>query len=78
MGQLQDKGNVELMKHYLELFEGAFLLKQLSKFSVKKTLSRASSPKILPMCPGLYSLNLDVDLDSETLGRAFEIAVGAN
>jgi uncharacterized protein len=76
LGQIQDKGNVELVKHYLELFEGAFLLKQLSKFSMKKTLSRASSPKILPMCPGLYSANLDADLDSETMGRAFEIAVG--
>ncbi|PWU18121.1 MAG: hypothetical protein C5B49_07725 [Bdellovibrio sp.] len=76
LGQLQDKGNVELVKHYLELFEGAFLLKQLPKFSRKKALSRASSPKILPLCPALYSLTKDADLDSESRGRAFEIAVG--
>ncbi len=76
LGQLQDKGNVELVKHYLELFEGAFLLKQLPKFSQKKVLSRASSPKILPLCPALYSLTKNADLDSESRGRAFEIAIG--
>ncbi len=76
LGQLQDKGNVELIKHYLELFEGAFLLKQLFKYSNKKTLSRSSSPKILPLAPSLYSITLDADLNSEHRGRAFEIAVG--
>lgn len=76
LGQLQDKGNVELVKHYLELFEGAFLLKQLPKYSQKKVLSRASSPKILPLCPALYSWTKDGELSSEERGRAFEIAVG--
>jgi len=76
LGQLQSKGNVELIKHYLELFEGAFLLKQLYKYSNKKTLSRSSSPKILPLCPSLYTTTLDADLNSEQRGRAFEIAVG--
>lgn len=76
LGQLQDKGNVELVKHYLELFEGAFLLKQLFKYSPKKTLSRSSSPKILPLCPALYSITKDADLNEEARGRAFEIAVG--
>src|SRR5690606_477538 len=37
LGQLQDQGNTELIKHYLELFEQAFLLRQLFKFSNKKT-----------------------------------------
>ena len=77
LGQLHDKGNTELVKHYLELFEQAFLLKQLFKFSNKKTLSRSSSPKILPMCPALYSLTLDADYNAENKGRAFEITVGA-
>ena len=76
LGQLQDKGNVELIKHYLELFEGAFLLKQLFKYSNKKTLVRSSSPKILPLCPALYSITKDGELDEESRGRAFEIAVG--
>lgn len=76
LGQLQDKGNVELIKHYLELFEGAFLLRQLFKYSNKMTLTRSSSPKILPLCPALYSITKDADLDEESRGRAFEIAVG--
>lgn len=76
LGQLQDKGNVELVKHYLELFEGAFLLRQLPKYSQKKVLSRASSPKIIPLCPALYSVTEDADLNAEKRGRAFEIAVG--
>ncbi len=77
LGQLQEKGNTELIKHYLELFEGAFLLKQLFKFSTKKALSRSSSPKILPLCPALYSVTVDAKLDSEEKGRAFEVIVGS-
>lgn len=77
LGQLQDKGNTELVKYYLELFEQAFLLKQLFKFSNKKTLSRSSSPKILPLCPALYSITIDADYHPDNYGRAFETAVGA-
>lgn len=77
LGQLQSKGNTELVKHYLELFEQAFLLKQLFKYSNKKTLSRSSSPKILPLCPALYSVTLDADYDTNNLGRAFELTIGA-
>lgn len=76
LGQLQDRGNVELVKHYLELFEGAFLIKQLFKFSNKRTLSRSSSPKILPFCPALFALTLDGDFNADDRGWAFEIAVG--
>lgn len=76
LGQLQDKGNTDLVKHYLELFEQAFLIKQLFKFSNKKVLSRGSSPKILPLCPALYSQTIDADYDSDNLGRAFELTVG--
>ena len=76
LGQLQERGNTDLIKHYLELFEQVFLLKQLFKFSSKKILARASSPKILPLCPALYSVTLDADFSSENLGRAFEIVVG--
>lgn len=76
LGQLQDKGNVELIKHYLELFEGAFLIKCLFKYSSKKVLTKSSSPKILPLCQSLYSITLDADLDLAQRGRAFEVAVG--
>ena len=77
LGQLQEKGNVELVKHYLDLFERAFLLKQLYKFTEKKRLSRTSSPKILPLCPALYSLQFDGELTDERKGRAFEITIGS-
>jgi uncharacterized protein len=76
LGQLQDKGNVELVKHYLELFEGAFLLKQLYKYSPKMVLKKSSSPKILPMCPVLYTLSLNIDLNQENTNRTFEITIG--
>lgn len=76
LGQLQDKGNVELIKHYLELFEGAFLIKSLFKYSAKKVISKSSSPKILPLCQSLYTITLDADLNPSQRGRAFEIAVG--
>jgi len=77
LGQLQDKGNTDLVKQYLDHFEGAFLLKQLQKYSNKATLRRSSSPKIVPMCPALYSVELDADLGPEERGRSFEVMVGA-
>jgi predicted AAA+ superfamily ATPase len=76
LGQLQDRGNVDLVKHYVELFEGAFLVKQLFKFSRRPVLQKSSSPKLLPLCPALYSVTLDADLNAEERGRAFEIVVG--
>ncbi len=77
LGQLQDKGNTDLVKYYLNHYEGAFLLRSLFKYSKKHHLKRSSSPKILPMCPALYSINLDADLNQEELGRSFESIVGA-
>jgi predicted AAA+ superfamily ATPase len=79
LGQLQDKGNTDLIKHYIELFEGAFLFKALHKYSGSKIRQKASSPKILPLCPALYSYQSgEKDLfDPEVRGHVFEAAVGA-
>lgn len=79
LGQLQDRGNTDLIKHYIELYEAAFLLHALQKYSAKAWLSRASSPKILPACPALHSMatGLTDVTDAERRGRAFELAVGA-
>lgn len=77
LGQLQERGNVELVKHYLELFESAHLMKQLFKFSGKKILSKSSSPKILPLCPALFSRTLEAEVNASDRGRLFEIAIGA-
>lgn len=79
LGQLQDRGNVELVKHYLFLLECAFLYKGLEKYSRKEYLKKGSSPKILPLCPALstYSGALSSWGEPDRKGRLFEAAVGA-
>ncbi|MBI2335652.1 MAG: ATP-binding protein [Deltaproteobacteria bacterium] len=72
LGQLQERGNVELIKHYIELYKYAFLLTELPKFSNKVHLKKASSPKILPLSPALVTYHYR-DIDP---GRLFEMAVG--
>ncbi len=79
LGQLQDRGNTELVKYYIELYGGAFLLYALQKYSPKAWLSRGSSPKMLPACPALCHMTagLVAPNDAEHFGRRFELAVGA-
>lgn len=78
LGQLQDKGNVELVKHYLFLLECAFLYRGLEKYSRKEHLKKGSSPKILPLCPALctYEGDLKAWSEPEKKGRLFEVLVG--
>jgi len=79
LGQLQDKGNTDLIKYYIELYAGAFLIHPLEKYSAKGWLTRSSSPKILISCPALYTMTQGPHLldDAERRGRVFELAVGA-
>ncbi len=79
LGQLQDKGNTDLVKYYLELYAGAFLIYSLEKYSAKGWLTRSSSPKILAACPALYTMTVGPRAlaDPELRGRVFELAVGA-
>lgn len=79
LGQLQDKGNTDLIKYYLELYAGAFLIYSLEKYSAKAWLTRSSSPKILAACPALYTMTAGPRAlsDPELRGRVFELAVGA-
>jgi len=77
LGQLQDKGNVEIIKYYISLYEGAFLIKALEKFASKATLKKASSPKILPLAPCLPYLQIRGDYSAAERGRIFESIVGA-
>ena len=56
LGQLQDKGNTDLIKYYMELYAGAFLIYSLEKYSAKGWLTRTSSPKILTACPALHTM----------------------
>lgn len=79
LGQLQDKGNTDLIKYYIELYAGAFLMYPLEKYSVKGWLTRSSSPKIIISCPALYTMSEgpQVQGNPEIRGRLFELAVGA-
>lgn len=77
LGQLQDKGNTDLIKHYISLYEGAFLIRSLDKFSTNKLKSRSSSPKILPLAPAMYYAGILVNYKSDERGRVFELVVGA-
>ena len=80
LGQLQDRGNVTTIKHYLELLEGAFLIRILQKYSGSEVKKRASSPKIVPLNNGLihaFRNPAGVDSEPEWRGRVFEAAVGA-
>lgn len=77
VGQLQDPGSIETVKHYIELLEGAFLVKTLQKYSTNPLQKKSSSPKILPLCPALCSFARGtVSLSPEERGRLFELAVG--
>lgn len=75
LGQLQDRGNTELIKYYLELYSSAFLIYSIHKYSPKHWLSKTSSPKVLPGCPALYAMT--ARKTPENKGRIFELAVGA-
>ena len=79
LGQLQDKGNTDLVKYYLSLYTGAFLVYSLEKYSAKAWLTRSSSPKILTACPALYTMTAGPGAmaNTEQRGRVFELAVGA-
>lgn len=79
LGQLQDKGNTDLIKYYIELYAGAFLIHPLEKYSAKSWLTRSSSPKILISCPALYTMTEGPRMlaDPDKRGRVFELAVGA-
>ena len=68
------------IKHYLELFEGAFLIKVLQNYSGSELKKRGSSPKIIPLNTALVNARRDsfpLAQDTEWLGRIFECAVGA-
>ncbi len=80
LGQLQDKGNTDLIKHYLELFEGVFIFKSLSKYSTRFISSKNSIPKIISMCPAFYTLvkGPQAVQDPAQKGFLFESIVGAD
>jgi predicted AAA+ superfamily ATPase len=77
LGQLQDKGNIDLIKYYIELYEAAFLIKTVHNYSKNELRKRTSSPKIIVMAPALSTFYRLESLAVEDIGRVFESAVGA-
>jgi len=80
IGQLQDSGNATTAKHYLEVLSQGFLLQTIGKYSTRPLTTKASTPKIIPLCPALISAVTGptrVDRDPEWRGRVFEACIGA-
>lgn len=73
LGQLQEGGNVEIIKNYIHLLSESFLFAPLPKYSAKPVIEKTSSPKILPLCPALIFALSDTP---PVLGRLLEMAVG--
>lgn len=81
LGQLQDHGNAATIKNYIEILEGAFLLRKLEKFSTKVLQQKSSSPKILLLSTALidaFTNPEELDRSPEWYGRIFESAIGAH
>ena len=83
LGQLDDKGNTDVVAHYLDLLQGAGMLAGLQKFHPKEHVSRRSSPRFMVFDTALMSAawrdRADLLLSSpEHRGRLVESAVGAS
>ena len=72
LGQLQDKGNTDLIKTYISFYEKAFLFKSLQKFSAKAVKIKSSAPKVIPLSPCLSLFSQQ----KNNPGRVFESTVG--
>jgi predicted AAA+ superfamily ATPase len=83
VGQLQDRGSITTLGHYLGLLSGAGMVAGLEKFSGNKVRQRTSSPKLLVLNTGLVSAMSqrtfkDARTDPEFWGRLVETSVGAH
>ena len=83
IGQLQDAGNTTTLAHYLNLLNGAGLLRGLPKYAGQRVRQRGSSPKLLVLNTALMAAlsNQSFDQaqsDRDYWGRLVESAVGAH
>lgn len=81
LGQLQDRGNASTIKNYLTLFEKAFLIRQVPKYSGSEIRARTSSPKIVVLNPALinvYQTADRLDKDLTWYGYVFESVIAAH
>jgi uncharacterized protein len=69
--------SIETVKHYLQLLEGAFLVKTLKKYSTNLLQKKSASPKILPLCPALCTfVRGEIPFSDTDRGHLFELIVG--
>ncbi len=82
LGQLQEKGSINTLAHYLDILAGAFLVKPISKWSAKPIRVKASSPKMIVLNNALINSLRGIPYSSAMADRSFrgrlvENAVGA-
>ena len=79
-GQLQGKGALTTLQHYLRLLSDAYLVSSVEKYHTSPFRSKKSSPKLLIHDNGLiraFRRPVSDTLTPEERGRYFENAVGA-
>lgn len=77
LGQLQERGNTDIIKYYIDLFEAAFLIKAIHKFTNNEVRKKQSSPKIISLAPALNTFHRLDNLTPDYMGHVFESVVGA-
>ena len=81
LGQLDDKGNTDTVKHYLDLLSGAGMMTGLQKYDDKQVRSRVSSPRLMvhdtSLMACMWEGRGDLAGDSALRGHLVETAVGA-
>lgn len=73
-GNLQDKGALETLAHYLQVLEQAFLVAGLPKFSARPIRQRSSPPKLVVLNNGLLAAVHDVEPAGQGWGGRVENA----
>jgi hypothetical protein len=82
-GQLQDKGNVATLSHYLELLDTAGLLAGIEKYTHNEIRRYSSSPKFQVQNNALLSAQQTMDMETAIMkpvewGRWVESIVGTH
>lgn len=82
LGQLDDRGNVEVISHYLDLLDHAGLLTGLKKYDEKILVSKTSSPRLMVHDTSLMTAAREESCeallaDPAQKGHLVETAVGA-
>lgn len=83
LGQLQEKGNVTTLAHYLDLLGGSGLVAGLDKYAGQRVRQRASSPKLQVYNNALVTAQGHATFEEtsqqpDLWGRLVESAVGAH